>query len=82
MVLSAQKSWKGSSEEPRECLGKKKTKSSHNPAPADLWVVLKAGRVPTEGDSRVQGAIAGRHWDLPRRLLSSRAGMGLTVSIP
>lgn len=29
MVLSDQKSWNGLSEEPRECLGKKKTKSSH-----------------------------------------------------
>lgn len=49
MVLSAQKSWNGSSEEPRECLGKKKTKSSHNPTPADLWVVLKAGQGPYRG---------------------------------
>lgn len=62
---------------PGSAWAKRRLRAATEPTPADLWVVLKAGRVPTAGTAeskeRLQG-FEGRHWDLPRRSVSSRAG--------
>ena len=57
--LSDQKSWNGSSEEPRECLGKKETKSSHRADSCRPVGGAEGGRGPYRGHSRVQGEVAG-----------------------